>query len=62
MVRLQITLERDEAKKLAEWAESELRQPRDQLRYLLRQELERRGLLLEREHKAQRAGEVQRER
>jgi hypothetical protein len=45
MVRLQVVLDPAEADALARWAASELRDPRDQLRLVLRQELERRGLL-----------------
>jgi hypothetical protein len=45
MVRLQIVLDPAEADALAAWAESELRDPRDQIRLVLRRELERRGLL-----------------
>ena len=45
MVRLQIVLDPAEAEALAMWAESELRDPRDQIRLVLRRELERRGLL-----------------
>ena len=45
MVRLQVVLDPSEADALAQWAASELRDPRDQIRLVLRQELERRGLL-----------------
>jgi len=45
MVRLQIVLDPAEADALAMWAGSELRDPRDQIRLVLRRELERRGLL-----------------
>ena len=45
MVRLQVVLDAGEAEALARWAASELRDPRDQIRLVLRQELERRGLL-----------------
>lgn len=45
MVRLQITLDPVEANVLARWAASELRDPRDQIRFVLRQALEQRGLL-----------------
>lgn len=45
MVRLQVMLDPSEADALAQWAASELRDPRDQIRIVLRQELERRGLL-----------------
>jgi hypothetical protein len=44
MIRLQVTLNESEADMLAQLAASELRDPRDQLRLLLRQELERRSL------------------
>lgn len=45
MTKLQVTLDQTEATLLAEWAASELRDPRDQIRLILRRELERRGLL-----------------
>ena len=45
MVRLQVVLDPSEADALAQWAASELRDPRDQVRLVLRQELQRRGLL-----------------
>jgi hypothetical protein len=45
MVRLQVVLNPTEADVLAQWAASELRDPRDQIRFVLRQELEKRGLL-----------------
>jgi hypothetical protein len=45
MVRLQIVLDPAEADALAAWAESELRDPRDQIRLVVRRELERQGLL-----------------
>ena len=45
MVRLQIGLSMTEADALTRWANSELRDPRDQIRFLLRRELQRRGLL-----------------
>ncbi|MBC8254057.1 MAG: hypothetical protein H8E35_08510 [Ardenticatenia bacterium] len=45
MTRLQVVLDPTEANALARWAASELRDPRDQIRLVLRQELERRGLL-----------------
>jgi hypothetical protein len=50
MVRLQIVLDPAEAEALAMWAGSELRDPRDQIRLVLRRELERRGLLRIAEH------------
>ncbi len=45
MVRLQVMLDPAEAEALATWAECELRDPRDQIRLVLRRELERLGLL-----------------
>ena len=45
MIRLQIGLSTTEAEALARWAISEMRDPRDQIRFLLQQELQRRGLL-----------------
>jgi hypothetical protein len=45
MVRLQVGFSRDEADALTRWATSELRDPRDQIRFLVRQELCRRGWL-----------------
>jgi hypothetical protein len=45
MVRLQITLDQIEADVLISWATAELRDPREQIHLVLRQELERRGLL-----------------
>lgn len=45
MVRLQIVLSRTEAEALTRWAISELRDPRDQVRFLLQRELQDRGLL-----------------
>jgi len=45
MVRYQIILDPVEADILAIWAASEMRDPRDQIRFVLRQALERRGLL-----------------
>lgn len=45
MVKLQITLESQEADALAEWAASELRDPREQVRYILRRDLAQRGLV-----------------
>ena len=46
MTRFQVTLDGAEADALVELAASELRDPRDQLRMILRQELARLGLLL----------------
>lgn len=45
MIRLQVSLDHDEARALAEIAYADLRDVRDQIRYIVRQELERRGLL-----------------
>jgi hypothetical protein len=45
MVRLQIVLDPEEAEALAMWAGCELRDPRDQVRLVLRRELQRQGLL-----------------
>lgn len=45
MVRLQVRLDPTEADALAKLAFRELRDPRDQVRLILRTELERRGLL-----------------
>ena len=45
MTRFQVTLDGAEADALAQLAASELRDPRDQLRVILRQELTRLGLL-----------------
>ena len=43
--RLKIVLEQPEYSGLLEMSVSELRQPPDQVRFILRQELQRRGLL-----------------
>ena len=65
MVRYQISLDPEEADSLARLAASEYRDPRDQIRVILRQELERRGLLLSSSEtdpinaKGQAAGEAQ---
>jgi len=45
VTRLTVTLEQSEYSALLRVSESELRDPRDQIRFVLRQELERRGLL-----------------
>ncbi len=45
MARVTIVLREDESKALVKLASTELRDPRDQARFLLRSELERRGLL-----------------
>jgi hypothetical protein len=42
MVRLQVSLTADEAEALAKWAAEELRDPRDQIRLIVRRELQRR--------------------
>ena len=49
--RLTLTLEQPEYSALLKIAIAELRNPPDQVRYLLRQELERRGLLSTDQHK-----------
>ena len=43
--RLMVTLEEDEAEALARLAFAEMRDPREQIRYWVRQELIRRGVL-----------------
>jgi hypothetical protein len=58
VIRLLVALDPAEADMLAELAASELCDPRDQLRYVLRQELERRGLLPD-ENASQPQGESQ---
>jgi hypothetical protein len=45
MIRLLIQLNEHEARKLAYWAAQELRDPRDQAHFIIRQELSRQGLL-----------------
>jgi hypothetical protein len=45
VVRFQIILDPAEADLLSFWAKEELRDPRDQIRFILRNELERRGFL-----------------
>ncbi len=45
MIRLLVHLNETEAETLAQWAALEMRDPRDQIRFLVRQELLRRGLL-----------------
>jgi hypothetical protein len=45
MYRVQIVLDEDEAKALVKLAEIKIRDPRDQIRVLVRSELERQGLL-----------------
>lgn len=47
MIRLLIQLSEIEAERLAHWAALEMRDPRDQIRFLIRQELLQRGLLPE---------------
>lgn len=49
MIRIQISLPEEEARALAALAERELRDPREQVRHILREELERRDLLKARE-------------
>jgi len=44
MARITVTLERQERAGLMKLADAELRSPSEQLRHILRQELERRGL------------------
>ena len=46
MIRLQISLDSEEAEKLARWAAAEMRDPRDQIKFVLLEEMERRGYLL----------------
>ena len=46
VVRLKITIEQDEYSGLLKLALSEMRNPESQLRFILRQELEKMGLLL----------------
>lgn len=45
MVRLQVTLDKNEADLRAQWAASEMRDPRDQIRFIVRERLIERGLL-----------------
>ena len=45
MSRVVVTLRKDEREALVKLALAELRNPRDQARHILRQELQRRGLL-----------------
>jgi hypothetical protein len=45
VIRLQVELSDAEAEALNRWATSKLRDPRDQIRFAVRQELLRRGLL-----------------
>ena len=49
MYRVQVVLDEDEAKALVKLAEIKIRDPRDQIRVLVRGELERQGLLSARE-------------
>lgn len=53
MIRLQIALDPTEADRLAALAASQLRDPRDQVRYILRRELERVGMLPDAQEPAQ---------
>ena len=45
MIRYLISLEPVEAIALSKWSATEMRDPRDQIRFILRMELERRGFL-----------------
>lgn len=45
MQRISITLNSEETAALIAYAQANLRHPREQVRYVLRQELERQGLL-----------------
>lgn len=45
MQRISITLNSEETAALIAYAQQSLRHPREQVRYVLRQELQRRGLL-----------------
>lgn len=45
MKRISITLSNEETAALIAYAQASLRHPREQVRYVLRKELERRGLL-----------------
>jgi hypothetical protein len=45
MVKFQLTLDENEAKALSRWAAAEMRDPRDQIRFIVRQALERQGYL-----------------
>lgn len=53
VTRLRLTLEQDEYSALLEIAAVELRNPGDQARYMLRCELERRGLLPAKQQQAE---------
>jgi len=57
MVRLQVTLDENEARLLVRWAALELRDPRDQIRLIVRQALQQRGLLPAETKAAQAEGE-----
>lgn len=52
MVRIQVTLGREEAKRLAQWAESELRDPRDQIRFIVREALQEREAVTQQPRRA----------
>ncbi len=56
MVRLQITLTEEEADALAVLGELEMRDPRQQVRQVLREALEKRGLLASQEAPSRCAG------
>ena len=45
MVRWQVTFNEEEAEKLTRWAAKELRDPRDQIRFIVREALEDEKLL-----------------
>ena len=49
MIRIQITLPEDEARALAVLTAHELRDPREQVRLIVRDALEKRGLLVPRD-------------
>jgi hypothetical protein len=49
MIRLHITRSSTEAEALTHWSVSELRDPRDQIRFLLQRELRSQGLLSDRD-------------
>ena len=53
MVRLQVSLRKEEADVLMKWSASELRDWRDQIHFIIRQEMERRGLLPANSHDPQ---------
>lgn len=57
MVRLQVVFDSAEGRALTELAVNELRDPRDQIRLIVRRELERRGLLPPSDQPARAQGE-----